>query len=273
MYLRFHWFYFVFLIAFLIALPIEAKAKKKVTLCVKGSKQKTQTFKGKIISKSKTLVKLSTSYGVLNIPVSDIKKCSDRGGDRPAPPPTLSPHFEERRNIGRLSTNHNNHAFSNIFSLSSGIRAKPNSTLKSFSNFAPIALLEYEKRGMLRPFTQAWSENLGVRAWLGYSFFLSAGSHHSAFRFTEIGLGLSYEFFLSKKFFFSPSVGGGMSYAWVKLNSNNSEFYEPFVRTGFFTGFRVLREMRIGLGFESNVFFEKKLYLAPQLSAKVEYLF
>ena len=266
MYLRFHWFCLVCL----IVLPIEAKAKKKkVTLCVKGLKSQTQTFKGKIISKSKTRVKLSTSYGVLNIPVSDINKCSNR----PPAPSTLSPHFQERRNIGRLSTNHNNHAFSNIFSLSSGIRAKPNSTLKSFSDFAPIALLEYEKRELLRPFTQAWSENLGVRAWLGYSFFLSAGSHHSAFRFTEIGLGLSYEFFLSKKFFFSPSVGVGMSYAWVKLNSNNSEFYEPFVRTGFFTGFRVLREMRIGLGFESNVFFEKKVYLAPQLSAKIDYLF
>ena len=266
MYLRLHWFCLVFL----IALSIQAKAKKKVTLCVKGSKRKTQTFKGKIISKSKTRVKLSTSYGVLDIPVRDIKKCSEL--PRLASP-TLSPHFQERRNIGRLSTNQNNQAFSNIFSLSGGIRAKPNSILKHFSDVAPIALLEYEKRGLLRPLTGAWSENLGVRAWFGYSFFLSTGSHNSAFRFAEIGLGTSYEFLLSKKFFFSPSVGVGLSYAWVKANSNNSEFYEPFVRTGFFTGFRVLREMRIGLGFESNVFFEKRLYLIPQLSAKIEYLF
>ena len=253
----------------MIVLPIEAKKTKKVTLCAKRLKRQTQTFEGKIIAKSKTRVKLSTSYGVLDIPVSDIKKCPDR----PAPP-TLSPHFQEKRTIGRLSTNHNNRAFSDIFSLSGGIRAKPNSTLKSFSGFAPITLLEYEKKGLLRPlFTRAWSENLGVHAWFGYSFFLSTGSHHSAFRFAEIGLGLSYEFLLSEKFFFSPSIGAGLSYAWVKSNSNNLEFYEPFVRADFFTGLRVLREMRIGLGFESNVFFEKKLYLIPQLLAKIEYLF
>lgn len=260
MYLRFYQFCLVFL----IVLSIEAKKEKKqVTLCVKGSKRQTQTFKGKITGKSKNRVKLSTDYGVLKIPVSDIlNKCPDN-----------RPRFQERRNIGRLSTNHNNHAFSNIFSLSGGIRAKPNSTLKSFSGFAPLTLLEYEKRGLLRPLTGAWSEDLGVRVWFGYSFFLSADSHNSAFRFTEIGLGSSYEFLLSKKFFFSPSLGAGLSYAWVKLNSNNSEFYEPFIRAGFFTGFRVLREMRVGLGLESNAFFEKKLYLVPQLSARVEYLF
>ena len=253
--LRFHWFCLVFL----IVLPIEAK---QVTLCVKGLKRKTQTFRGKITGKSKTRVKLSTGYGVLKIPVSDIKKCSDS-----------RPHFQERRNIGRLSTNHNNHAFSGIFSLGGGIRAKPNSTLKSFSDFAPITLLEYESRGFLRPLTQAWSENLGVRAWLGYSFFLSTGSYNSAFRFAEIGLGLSYEFLLSEKFFFSPSVGGGLSYSWVKSNSNTLEFYQPFVRAGFFIGSRVLRKMRVALGLESNVFFEKKVYLVPQLSAKIDYLF
>ena len=259
MYLRFYQLCLVFL----IVLPIEAK--KQVTLCVKGLKRQTQTFQGEITGKSKTRVELSTGYGVLKIPVSDIKKCSDL--DR-------RPHFQERRNIGRLLTNHTNHAFSNIFSLSSGLRAKPSSVLKRFSGVAPIALLEYERRGFLRQlFTRAWSENLGVRVWFGYSFFLSTSSHHSAFRFTEIGLGSSYEFLLSKKFFFSPSVGGGLSYAWVKSNFNNSEFYEPFIRAGFFTGFKVLREMRIGLGLESNVFFEKNLYLIPQLSAKIEYLF
>ena len=258
MYLRFYQLCLVFL----IVLPIEAK--KQVTLCVKGLKRQTQIFRGKIKDKSKTRVKLSTGYGVLKIPVSDIKKCPD---------PDRRPHFQERRNIGRLSTNHTNHAFSNIFSLSSGLRAKPSLTLKHFSGFAPIALLEYERRGFLRPLTRAWSENLGVRVWFGYSFFLSNSSHYSAFRFTEIGLGSSYEFLLSKKFFFSPSVGAGLSYAWIKSNSNNSEFYEPFIRAGFFTGFRVLREMRVGLGLESNIFFEKKLYLIPQLLAKVEYLF
>lgn len=253
MYLRFY----QFCLAFLIALPIESK---QIILWVQeGLKQQTQTFQGEIVGESKTSVKLSTGYGVLDIPVRDIKKRSDIS------------YFQERGNIGRLSTHH---AFSNIFSLSSGLRAKPSSILKHFSGIAPIALLEYERKGLLRSlFTRAWSENLGVRAWFGYSVFLSTDSHHSAFRFTEIGLGSSYEFLLSKKYFFSPSVGAGLSYAWVKSDSNNSEFYEPFIRAGFFTGFRVLREMRIGLGLESNVFFEKNLYLIPQLSARLEYLF